>query len=126
MRQEALAKMNKILSHNFGTHEKTTARGMNLRKILESQKFRVIEVYPGGAQDVMGIPRKQAGLDKLRTGLESLGIEGLNNSMSDHELDSVTCAFVGKLFMEGKAVTFGTREQGIVMPAEEKPGINRN
>jgi hypothetical protein len=36
--------------------------------------------------------------------------------MSDHELDAVTCAYVGKLFLEGKAVAYGTVGQGIVMP----------
>jgi predicted nuclease with RNAse H fold len=76
----------------------------------------VIEVYPGGAQDILKVPRKQQGLEKLRAGLENLGIKGLNDGMSDHELDAVTCAFVGKLFLEGKSVTYGTSEQAIVMP----------
>jgi hypothetical protein len=80
----------------------------------------VIEVYRGGAQDILGIPRKQRGLYKLRAGLESLGIKGLNDGMSDHELDAVTCALVGKLFLEGKNVTYGTTEQIIVMPKGEK------
>jgi hypothetical protein len=39
--------------------------------------------------------------------------------MSDHELDAVTCALVGKLFLEGKSVTYGTSEQGMVMPEGE-------
>jgi hypothetical protein len=36
--------------------------------------------------------------------------------MNDHELDAVTCALVGKLFLEGKTITYGTREQAIIMP----------
>jgi len=82
--------------------------------------FRVIEVYPGGAQDVLGIPRKQKGFDKLKAGLEKIGIEALKNGLSEHELDAVTCAFVGKLFLEGKSTTYGEQEQGIVMPKAEK------
>jgi len=105
----------------LGPMRKLTARGIYLKKKLEDKGFTVIEVYPGGAQDLLGIPRKQQGLDKLRTGLEKLGIKGLSNRMSDHELDAVTCAFVGKLFLERKTVTYGTSKQGIVMPAEEKP-----
>ena len=42
--------------------------------------------------------------------------------MSDHELDAVTCAYVGKLFLEGQAVTYGDPNDGIVMPKGE---INR-
>ena len=52
-------------------------------------------------------------------GLEKLGIEGLNSQMSDHELDAVTCAYVGKLFLEGKAVIYGLPNDGIVMPKGE-------
>ena len=63
----------------------------------------MIEAYPGGAQDVLGIPRKGKGIDKLLAGLQALGLEGLNIAMSDHELDAVTCAYVGKLFLEKKA-----------------------
>jgi predicted nuclease with RNAse H fold len=76
----------------------------------------VIEVYPGGAQDVLKIPRKQQGLGNLRAGLEETGIKGLHDGMTDHELDAVTCALVGKLFLEGKTITYGTCEQAIVMP----------
>ena len=100
----------------LGPMRKLTARGMYLRKILEDENFIAIEVYPGGAQDVLGIPRKQQGLEKLKAGLEKLGIKGLNNQMSDHELDAVTCAYVGKLFFEGKVVTYGESNEGIVMP----------
>lgn len=83
---------------------------------MEKQGFSVIEVYPGGAQDVLGVPRKQRGIDKLKDGLERLGLEGLNNKMSDHELDAVSCAFVGKLFLEGKSVIYGNALECIVMP----------
>ncbi|HVP40345.1 MAG TPA: hypothetical protein VMS95_00120, partial [Candidatus Krumholzibacteriaceae bacterium] len=71
-----------------------------------------------GAQDVLGIPRKQQGLEGLKAGLEKLGVSGLNSRMSDHELDAVTCALVGRLFLEGKAVIYGTPEQAIIMPKE--------
>jgi hypothetical protein len=93
---------------------------MHLKDILENRHFTVIEVYPGGAQDILGIPRKQQGLDKLKAGLEKQGIKGLNDGLSDHELDAVTCALVGKLFLAGKSVTYGAPEQGIVMPKGEK------
>lgn len=104
----------------LGPMRKLTARGIHLRRILEERRFRVIEVYPGGAQDVLGIPRKQQGLEKLRASLEKLGIKGLNRRKSDHELDAVTCAFVAKLFLAGKAVTYGTPDQAIIMPKDEK------
>jgi uncharacterized protein len=110
----------KFFPITLGPMRKLTERGIYLRGILENKGFKVLEVYPGGAQDVLGIPRKQQGLEKLRAGLENLRITGLSDDMSDHELDAVTCAFVGKLFLEGKSVTYGKPDDGIVMPMGEK------
>jgi predicted nuclease with RNAse H fold len=118
--KELLQRGIKFFPITLGPMRKLTNRGINLRRILENKHFRVIEVYPGGAQDILGIPRKQQGLNKLKAGLEKAGIRGLNNRMSDHELDAVTCALVGKLLLEGKSVTYGTPEQAIVMPKGEK------
>jgi hypothetical protein len=120
--KELLRRGIKFFPVTLGPMRKLTSRGMNLRRALEDRHFRVIEVYPGGAQDVLGIPRKQQGLERLRAGLERVGVRGLNNRMSDHELDAVTCAFVGKLLLEGKSITYGNSEQAIVMPKGELSG----
>ncbi len=114
----------KFFPITLGPMRKLTVRGIKLRRILEEKGLKVLEVYPGGAQDVLGIPRKQHGLEKLRSGLETQGITGLTDGLSDHELDAVTCAFVGKLFLEGKSVTYGKPEDGIVMPAGKKKPLS--
>ena len=88
----------KIFPMTLGPMRKLTKRGIMLREFFEAKGFRVLEVYPGGAQDVFGIPRKQKGLDKLLSGLQNLGITGLNSKMSDHELDAATAAYVCKLY----------------------------
>jgi predicted nuclease with RNAse H fold len=114
--KELLKRGIKFFPITLGPMRKLTNRGITLRRTLESKHFNVIEVYPGGAQDILKIPRKQHGLRRLKAGLEKIGIKGLNDNMNDHELDAVTCALVGKLFLEGKTITYGTREQAIVMP----------
>jgi len=114
--RELLKRGIKFFPVTLGPMRKLTSRGIILRRIFESHHFKVIEVYPGGAQDILKIPRKQQGLRRLRAGLEEIGIKGLNDEMNDHELDAVTCALVGKLFLERKTITYGTREQAIVMP----------
>jgi hypothetical protein len=121
--KELLRRGIKFFPVTLGPMRKLTERGIKLRRTLENGGFRVIEVYPGGAQDILGIPRKQWGLQRLRAGLEKLGVKGLNDQMSDHELDAATCALVGKLFLEGKSVMYGTLEQAIIMPISE--GIRR-
>lgn len=118
--RELLRRRIKFFPITIGPMRKLTVRGMSLKKVLELKNFKVIEVYPGGAQDVLGIPRKQKGLSNLQAGLERLGIRCLNSQTSDHELDAVTCAFVGKFFLEGKSVTYGNPDCGIVMPAEKE------
>jgi len=100
----------------LGPMRMLTARGMRLRRELEEMGLRVIEVYPGGAQDVLGIPRKSRGLDALRRGLESLGIRGLSEEMTGDELDAVTAAYVGLLYLRGEAVVLGGEDGAIVMP----------
>jgi predicted nuclease with RNAse H fold len=114
--KELLRRGIKFFPITLGPMRKLTSRGINLRRTLQNEHFKVIEVYPGGAQDILGIPRKQRGLAKLKAGLERLGVGGLNDRMTDHELDAITCALVGKLFLEGKSITYGTPEQSIVMP----------
>jgi hypothetical protein len=114
--RELLKRRIKFFPITLGPMRKLTERGIKLKKILESMGYKVIEVYPGGAQDVLNIPRKQKGLDKLIKGLKNLNIIGLKEEMNDHELDAVTCAYVGKLFLEGKTLTFGNSDKAIIMP----------
>jgi hypothetical protein len=107
----------KFFPITLGPMRELTKRGIRLKKALEKKGYEVIEVYPGGAQDALGIPRKQKGLKKLKEGLEKIGIKGLDEKMSDHELDAVTCALVGKFYVEGKYVALGDEEEGqIIMP----------
>ena len=114
--KELLKRRIKFFPITLGPMRKLTERGIKLKRILKKRGYRVIEAYPGGAQDVCKIPRKQKGIEKLVEGLERLGIKGLKKYMSDHELDAVSCALVGKLFLEGKAEVLGKIDNGIVIP----------
>jgi predicted nuclease with RNAse H fold len=94
-----------------------TKRGIHLKRVLTRRGYAVIEVYPGAAQDIWHIGRKQDGLSKLRHGLQKLGVKGLNKKMSGDELDAVTAVLVGQLFLCGKAEVLGNFKQGaIVIP----------
>jgi predicted nuclease with RNAse H fold len=94
-----------------------TKRGIHLKRVLTRRGYAVIEVYPGAAQDIWRTGRKQDGLSKLRHGLQKLGVKGLNKKMSGDELDAVTAALVGQLFLHGKAEVLGNFKQGaIVIP----------
>jgi predicted nuclease with RNAse H fold len=116
----------KLFPPTLGPMRKLTARGIRFREFFEAKSLKVIEAYPGGAQDVLGIPRKQKSANMLLLGLANLGIKGLNCSLSHHELDAVTCAYVGKLFLEQKAVIYGAYDQGIVLPKMDVYKNNRS
>jgi predicted nuclease with RNAse H fold len=95
-----------------------TVRGMALKKRLERAGFPTLEMYPGGAQDVWDIPRARRDRRGLRVGLGRLGVRGLTAEMSEHELDAVTGALVGRLYMLGRAEVLGNFRTGaILLPA---------
>jgi uncharacterized protein len=105
----------------LGPMRKLTERGIGLRRRLEAGGYRVVEIYPGGAQDVWRIPRAKRNKNGLRKGLARLGIKGLAPSASDHELDAATGALVGRLYLKGQAEVLGDFSSGaILMPAAER------
>jgi predicted nuclease with RNAse H fold len=100
----------------LGPMRMLTARGLALQALLTSEGFRVIESYPGGAQDVLGIPRKQAGIEPLREGLRALGVTGEIDrpDVTHDELDAITSALVGRWLLEGRAEALGDPSEGLL------------
>jgi predicted nuclease with RNAse H fold len=92
---------------------KLTMRGIKLRKTLENKGFKVIESFPGAIQDILKMPRKQRGVEKLRKALIEYGINGdtEKEKISSHELDAITSALVGKFFLEGNYLAIGDPEE---------------
>jgi predicted nuclease with RNAse H fold len=93
-----------------------TTRGLRLQAVLVSEGFRVIESYPGGAQDVLGIPRKGAGIAPLRRGLQTLGLRGdiTRRNVTHDELDAATSAYVGLAVLAGRGEALGDPSEGLL------------
>ena len=100
-----------------------TKRGMELRNVLERRGLRVIESFPGAVQDLLGMPRKQEGLEKLRRSLILYGVRGqlTRGKMTGDELDAITCAVVGKIFLEGDHLAIGDPEEGLMILPKRAP-----
>jgi len=99
----------------LGPMRMLTERGLALKAKIEKMGYRAVECYPGGAQDVWGLPRQHRDRQGLRRGLETLGVRGLTEAMTGDELDAVTAAWVGRQFLRGQGEVLGG-EGGIVMP----------
>lgn len=102
----------------LGPMRQLTERGMRLRVDLEKKDLVVIETYPGAAQDILSIPRKGRGLDRLAEGLRLAGVRGINHGMTGDELDAVTCALVGIMYLRGEHRAIGDPgEMLMILPA---------
>jgi predicted nuclease with RNAse H fold len=111
----------KFFPVTLGPMRKLTERGMKLKKIIEEKGFKIIEVYPGGAQDMLKIPRKQKGIDELRKGLMKIGVKGISKMVSHDELDAITSALVGKMYIEGDYLALGNPEEGLIIMPKRFP-----
>ena len=83
-----------------------TMRGISLANRLRKKDIAVIESYPGAAQDILNIPRKSKGVKALASALAEYGILG-NLDVSHDELDAVTAAIVGHLYLRGEYEALG-------------------
>jgi predicted nuclease with RNAse H fold len=113
--RELLKRGIKFLPLTLGPMRQLTERGIWLRADLESKGMTVIETYPGAAQDILHIPRKGKGLDLLTEGLVLAGVNGLAHGMSGDELDAVTCALVGIMYLKGEYLAIGDPDEMLMI-----------
>ncbi len=99
----------------LGPMRMLTERGLKLQSRIQRLGLTAVECYPGGAQDVWGIPRQHHDLKGLLLGLKTLGVKGLRTNSTSDELDGVTAALVGRWFLQGKAEMLGGKG-GILLP----------
>lgn len=103
----------------LGPMRMLTARGMALATTLQRLGVTVIETYPGGAQDVLGLPRKGAGEETLRRALVRFGFRGgvEDRGVTHDELDAVLCAYTSREHLAGRSLVLGYPEEGeLVLP----------
>lgn len=108
--RELLKRGIRVFPLTLGPMRKLTERGMALAAKLRRMGFRVFEGYPGGAQDVLGVPRKGRGVGALAEGLRRLGLRV--DVWTHDELDAATCAYVGLLYLQGAAELVGDKREG--------------
>jgi uncharacterized protein len=104
----------------LGPMRMLTERGMALGEKIAMMGYRAVECYPGAAQDVWGIPRQRHDRHELLRGLRKFGLKGLTIKMTGDELDAVTAALVGRMFLLGSGEMLGGTN-GILLPIPPQP-----
>jgi len=101
----------------LGPMRMLTVRGMNLKTALSRRGFPALEGYPGGAQDLLGLPRKKAGAAILQRRLRSRGLGGdlERRPLTHDELDAVTIAWVGHSYLRGEGMLIGDPGEGLML-----------
>lgn len=95
-----------------------TNRGISLAKKIRKLGIEVIESYPGVAQDILNIQRKQNGLEHLKNSYKSFGLIGdylSNIKISHDELDAVSSALVGLFYINNQFVPLGNKNEGYLI-----------
>lgn len=125
--RELLKMKIKFFPITLGPMRKLTARGIKLKNFFEAEALKVVESFPGSVQDMLGMPRKQAGLEKLRRALLKHGFEGdvRKKEITHDELDAITSALVGKMFFEKNYLAIGDPNEGLIILPSRKESLPR-
>ena len=111
---------------SLGPMRMLTSRGIALRADMEKRGLSVIESFPGAIQDLLGMPRKQDGLPALGKALTNYGVkleEG--KDLGGDELDAVTSALVGLMYVKGDYKAIGDPEEGLMILPRPGPSTGR-
>ena len=115
----------KFFPITIGPMRALTARGIQLSQTLRSKGYTVLETYPGGAQDILGLPRKQKSIPHLIKGLRRLGVKGLSENMSGDEADAATCALTAYMWWRGMCEELGNPEEGVIILPRQNTATRR-
>ncbi|HUO43178.1 MAG TPA: DUF429 domain-containing protein [Methylomirabilota bacterium] len=92
----------------IGPMRMLTSRGMNLARRLKRMGVESVETFPGGAQDILGMPRKQVDLEALQRALAEMCTgDVLERKLTGDELDAINCALVAKDYASGSYLAIG-------------------
>jgi len=123
--RELLRMKIKFFPITLGPMRKLTKRGIKLKEFFESKGYKVIESFPGAAQDMLGMPRKQCGIEKLRKALIKYGFKGdvEKEKITDDELDAICSALVGKMYLEDDYLAIGNPKEGLMILPKRKESL---
>ena len=108
-----------VFPPRFPAMEKLTLRAIEITRQIKRKGLDVIEVHPTSTRKALKMPAKD--WKKIQTIFIHMGLEGdlKTRALTPHEIDAVTAALTGHLYLQGKTELIGDKEEGyIVVPTE--------
>ncbi len=96
-----------------------TLRAIRLNRLIMEMGIQTIEVHPTSTRKALGMPTKE--WKTIQKILKRIGLAGSLNrrTLTPHEVDAVTAALTGYLYMAGLTESIGDHQEGfIVVPAK--------
>jgi len=106
-----------VFPPRFPAMEKLTMRAVEIAQHLRKAGFKVIEVHPTSTRKALDMPAKD--WPSIQTIFVRMGLGGdpKVRVLTPHEIDAISAALTGYLYLQGKTELVGDEEEGyIVVP----------
>lgn len=92
--------------------EKLTLRAIKITQQIKREKLHIIEVHPTSTRKALKIPTKD--WKKIQNIFIHIGLKGdlETRVLTSHEIDAVTAALTGYLYLQKKTELIGDEEEG--------------
>ncbi|MEM3565362.1 MAG: DUF429 domain-containing protein [Candidatus Bathyarchaeia archaeon] len=100
--------------------KKLTLRAIELNRLIIKGGIQTIEVHPTSTRKALGMPTKD--WEVIQNILKCIGLAGslTEHRLTPHEIDAITAALTGALYMEDLTEFVGDHEEGyIVIPIKQ-------
>ena len=108
-----------VFPPRFPAMEKLTLRAMKIAQQIKREKLHIIEAHPTSTRKALKIPTKD--WKKIQNIFIHMGLKGdlETRILTSHEIDAVTAALTGYLYLQEKTELIGDGEEGyIIVPTK--------
>lgn len=112
--KEMIKRGYRVFPPNLPSMRTLALRAMKLNKLLAKSGYKTIEVHPTSTRKALNLPSKD--LKAIQEALKSMGLKGDIEArpLTVHEVDAVTAALTGYLYVKNKTESIGDVEEGYI------------
>ena len=108
-----------VFPPRFPAMEKLTLRAIGMARQIKRERLHMIEIHPTSTRKALKISTKD--WEKIQNIFLHVGLKGDMEArvLTPHEIDAVTAALTGYLYLQGKTELIGDEKEGyIVVPTK--------